>query len=367
MATVTTSEFVKTREYVASFSMIEHKGIVTRLVEEASLAVKDFTRDPSGFIREIFSDESKDLQRSKRIRLGLAFGLAFQIVVITAIAIAGWQHATAITKTDEIPDRVNIWVPPPTENHKESSTNGDSPSNTSAPPKGKKDAGSNTGGGGQNNPLPAQQGVKPMSLPNPAVISPTAPSSQNPALPMNYNIQGIESPPPPPNTPIGVQNGAPNTNSGGQGTGGGIGDKGNGSGVGDNTGTGGGNTPNGGGKDGGNRISPAGSPAGITPRGPIDFRKLREIPGSTNIRWIRRATPRMTPEALANKSSGEVWLQATFRADGTITDIDVIREVPYMTESAIEALQRSKFHPATIYGEVITVTKVLVRINVLRY
>ena len=113
MATVTTSEFVKVREPLASFSMIEHKGIFTRLFEEASLAINDFTRDPKGFLREIFSDQTKDAQRSKRLRMGLAFGLAFQLVALTAIAIAGWHHASATGKTDD-PDYTIKWVDPTT-------------------------------------------------------------------------------------------------------------------------------------------------------------------------------------------------------------------------------------------------------------
>ena len=71
-----------------------------------------------------------------------------------------------------------------------------------------------------------------------------------------------------------------------------------------------------------------------------------------------------TPEAQANKSTGEVWIKATFQRDGTITDIDVIRDVPFMTESAVDALKRSRFRPATVNGEPVTVTGVIVRINV---
>ncbi len=371
MATVTTSEFVKAREYVASFSMIEQKGIVARLVEESSLAVSDFTRDPRGFIREIFSDEAKDAQRSKRIRAGLALGLAFQVVVITAIAIAGWRHATAITQSEK-PEYEVKWVDPKppkstTENLKDSPTNGDSPSNTSKPPKGNVDAGSSSGGSGNNNPLPPTKGVIPR-LPNPAVIPLTTPSSPNPALPVPVGIEGLPTPPPPTNAQIGVSTGTPNTNSPGPGIGGNIG-TGKGTGAGDNTGPGGGNNPNGG-TGGGEKVGTPGSPNGsITPTGAIDYAPFSRMPDTTGIIWIRRVKPIITPEAQADKVHGYVLLEATFNADGTITDI-IVRQPLHsmnddsMNEAAKEALQKAKFRPATIKGVPVTLRRVLIRVNV---
>jgi outer membrane biosynthesis protein TonB len=91
---------------------------------------------------------------------------------------------------------------------------------------------------------------------------------------------------------------------------------------------------------------------------------IRNIPNSTGVVWLHRPTPLVTSEAQANKVKGEVWLRATFREDGTITDIEVIRDVPFMTESAITALQRSTFRPATIKGRPVTLLNVPVRINV---
>jgi TonB family protein len=367
MATVTTSEFVKGREPIASFSMIEHKGIFARLLEEGSLAVSDFTRDPKGFLREIFSDEAKDAQRSKRLRMGLAFGLAFQVVAITAIAIAGWHHATTANRTDE-PEYGTLRIfdfgkTPQKDNIKESSKESDTSGRTSNVLKGTPDAGSQSGGSGQNNPSPPQQGSPPPSSPIPPMISLTAPDSQTPSLPVNPTIEGSASLLPLPNAPIGALSGTPNTNSGGPGTGGNIG-TGTDNGVGDDKGPGGGDTPGGRGKEGGTKSGPPGSKEGITLTGPIDYEILKTIPGSTNISWISRVRPIVTSEAQADKVVGYVLLEATFNANGTITDIRVRQSLGSMDDAAKESLQRARFRPATVKGEPVTLRKVLIRINV---
>jgi TonB family protein len=366
MATVTTSEFVKTREPIASFSMIEHKGIFARLVEIGSLAIEDFSKDPRGFLRELFAGDAKDLQRSKRLRMGLALGLATQIILFGVIAFFGWHRATAITNPDESLPVVTMLdpnTPKPKPNKPETSPNGETASKNPAPPKGTPNAGGSLGGGGQENPAPARQGVLPQSIPNPAMISPTAPPSSSPVIPMNPTLEGAPTPPPPPDAKIGLPNGNPNTDSGGQGKGGGLGDKGNGPGAGDNPGPGGsGRNPNGTGPGGsGEKNGTPGSPTGT---GTYTFGPFSQVSGSSGIRWIRRATPIVTPEAQANKVNGVVLLRATFNADGTITDIEIINRVDYMTESAIDSLKRSKFSPATVNGVPVTLRRVPVYIKV---
>jgi hypothetical protein len=92
----------------------------------------------------------------------------------------------------------------------------------------------------------------------------------------------------------------------------------------------------------------------------IDTRKS----GFSPITWIHRPRPVITPEARDHKVGGTVLLRATFRADGTITDIEVTATVEFMTESAIESLQHSTFRPATFNGTPITVRRVPVKIEV---
>jgi TonB family protein len=367
MATVTTSEFVKMREPVASFSMIEHKGIFTRLFEEGSLAIGDFTHDPRGFLREIFSDETKDAQRSKRLRMGLAFGLAFQLVAITAIAIAGWHHASATGKTDD-PEYTVKWIDPntptPANTPKELTAKSETAGKNPEVLKGNPDAASKSGGSGQETPSPARQGVLPPQISNAAIISPTAPSSPSPSIPFNPTIEGPPLPPPPPAAQIGLPNGDPNTTSAGPGKGGGIGNNGEGTGVGNNKGTGGGNTPGSDGKEGGTTAGRIGSTNGITPSGPLDYSQIGRIPDSTGIIWLRRVKPIVTPEAQANKIMGYVLLEATFNADGTITDIIVRQHLDSMDDEAVAALRKATFRPATIKGVPVTLRRVPIKVNV---
>jgi TonB family protein len=364
MATVTTSEFVKLREPVAAFSMLEHKGILARLVEEVSLAVKDFTRDPRGFLSEIFSDDVKDLQRRKRLRMGLALGLATQIVLFGVIAYFGWHRATVIQKSEESPEDIR-WISRDEfkrEPEKPSEAGGNGTSKAPDIAKGNKDAGASSGGGGQENPLPPRQGVLPQSVPNPAIITPTAINVPTPALPVNPNIEGPLTPPPPPDAKIGLPDGAPNSDSAGPGKNGGIGD-GNGTSVGNKTGPSGGSS-NGERGPGGGPGTPGTPNGSITPTGPIKYSLLGGIPDSTPITWIRRVKPVITAEAAADKVHGYVLLEATFNADGTITDIVVKQSLQLMDEAAKEALQKAKFRPAMIKGVPITVLKVLIKVPV---
>jgi hypothetical protein len=111
----------------------------------------------------------------------------------------------------------------------------------------------------------------------------------------------------------------------------------------------------------------AGSPDGTNtlPTDPINWTDINRMPDTTPFRWVSRPRPVVTPEALTKKVIGEVLLRATFNANGTISDIEVIRtDVPEMTESAIESLARSTFRPATVKGMAVTVRKVPVRVSV---
>jgi TonB family protein len=63
-----------------------------------------------------------------------------------------------------------------------------------------------------------------------------------------------------------------------------------------------------------------------------------------------------TDQARANRVEGLVVLSLVFAADGRITDIEVIRKLPDgLTESAIEAAQKTRFRPATKDGQPISV------------
>jgi TonB family protein len=95
----------------------------------------------------------------------------------------------------------------------------------------------------------------------------------------------------------------------------------------------------------------------------IDWRRPPSS-GYIPFSWIRRAHPIVTPEAQSNKSAGTVLVRATLHSDGTITDIVLVNGVDFMSESAIDALQRSTFRPATLNGKALTLTNVLIKIEV---
>jgi TonB family protein len=353
MASITTSEFVMTRSRTDAppFSIIEQKGLIRRLAEELARAGSEIGRDPRGFLRDLFSDDTKDAKRRRRIYAGLALALAAHVVLLVFIAYVGWH--SAFVKNLEPQYEVKILDFPP-------KARADVPDSQKAEvPRGDKGGG---GSGGDHNPLPATKGPPPQMSSLPQIVKPGAPTAPRPSLPIPPTIVGPDSAAPPAGVALGIQTGAiADVPSPGPGDGGGLGGA-NGSGAGNK-----GNGPGSGdGRDGGKGSKgsaglPEGSEGAIT--GPIDWKRLKEFP-STGITWLRRPTPVTTPEAQANKVRGEVLLRATFQADGRITNIEVIRPVPYMTESAIDALERSTFRPATINGRPITVFNVPVRINV---
>lgn len=344
MASVATTEFVKNSRLVeaAPFSLIEPKGLVTRLAEELARAASELGSDPAGFVRSLFSADNKDVQRRRLIYAGLALALVAHVVFLAIAVIAGWHRILAPVKED----KTQVTMLNPT---KAIEPTDHTPADR---PPGQK----NGSGGGQNNPLPASKGHLPQSLPQPPVVNLSPSNIPNPIIAMAPIVQGLEGPPPPPGK-IGDPSSKASETSGGPGAGGGIGNN-RGTGVGNGDGSGvrpGGKGGKGGDQSGyqdGSRIAE------------VNFTNLASYPTYTPFSWVRRPTPVITPEAQENKVIGIVLLRATFHADGTFGDIEVVMPVEYMTESAIDALRRSKFRPATVNGQPITVRKVPIKIFV---
>jgi len=351
MASVMTTQFVGSSSHAnpLPFSLIEQKSLVSRLAEEARAAVRDLARDPGGFFRELFSDHTKDAKRRQRIYTGFAIAVIVHVALLIVIAVVGWR-TMFVKPVEDAPLHLQAMLPL---NEPERA------SLESNAPRGDRDHGG--GGGGDHNPLPATKGPAPQMSPGPQIVKPNAPSVKLPTIQLPPTIVGPDSSAPPPGIALGVPTGViAEAPSPGLGDGGGLGGK-NGSGAGPGNGGGSGKGGPGGTGDKG-RIGAPGGREDVS--GPIPYNLIRSIPNSTGVVWLHRPTPLVTSEAQANKVKGEVWLRATFREDGTITDIEVIREVPFMTESAITALQRSTFRPATIKGRPVTLLNVPVRINV---
>lgn len=349
MASVMTTQFVGSSSHAdpLPFSLIEQKSLVSRLAEEARAAIRDLARDPRGFFRELFSDHTKDAKRRQRIYTGLAIAAIMHAALLIVIAVVGWR-TMFVKPVEDAPLHLQAMLP----------LNEPASPELNAP-RGDRDHGG--GGGGDHNPLPPTKGPAPQMSPGPQVVKPNAPSVKLPTIQLPPTIVGPDSSAPPPGIALGVPTGViAEAPSPGPGDGGGLGGK-NGSGAGPGNGAGSGKGGPGGTGDKG-RIGAPGGRDDVS--GPIPYNLIRNIPNSTGIVWIHRPTPIITPEAQANKVQGEVQVRATFNRDGTITDIEVIRDVLFMADAAVASLQRSTFHPATINGRPVTALNVIVVIKV---
>jgi len=348
MASVTTTEFVKNTSHADSlpFTLIQQPGLISRLARELTGTFAELIGDPLGFARGLFVGDKKDAKRRQRIQIGLAFAVVLHVALLAVIAVLGWR--TVFIKTTAESDEKVSWV------------NTHLSSGEEKFPTGDKKGGS--GGGGDNNPLPVTKGPKPQMSPTPQVVKPNTLVAVAPTIQLPSTIVGPDSAPPPPGVPLGIPAGVvAEAPSPGPGKGGGLGGP-DGSGAGPGRGPGSGAGDNGGGPGGKGRTgSPTGTADSVSI---IPFNRIDKVPDHTNIVWVHRPRPIITPEAQANKVMGEVLLRATFRDDGSITDVEIVRQVPYMTESAIESLRHSTFRPATVKGRAVTLTGVLVRINV---
>jgi TonB family protein len=344
MASVMTTHFVASASHADSppFSLIEQKGLLSRLIGELAAAFRELSRDPRGFIRDLVSASGKDAKRRQRIYLGLGLGVAVHVALLAFIAVLGWR-TMVVKQTDEQPPEYRVIFPEISSIRKTESTE---------VPKGEAGGG---GGGGQNTPTPASKGQLPKFSLTPPIIAPRPePTPRPPSLPVPETVQ-VDPRLEPKRDELaatGLPNGVPGPVSAGPGSGGGMGD-GSGASVGPGSR---------GGKNGGPAGSPDGSDGSVSRA--IDFTRIPSFPGYRTWSWIHRQRAMVTPEAAENKVIGNVLLRATFNADGTITDIEVVMPVDFMNESAVEALRRSTFHPATINGVPVTVRRVPIKESV---
>jgi TonB family protein len=71
---------------------------------------------------------------------------------------------------------------------------------------------------------------------------------------------------------------------------------------------------------------------------------------------VLKMEPSYTEEARSNRVTGAVILQAVFSANGSVTDITIVSELPFgMTEQALEATRKIKFIPAVKEGKFVSV------------
>ena len=98
--------------------------------------------------------------------------------------------------------------------------------------------------------------------------------------------------------------------------------------------------------------------APVSPIGPVDSGGVyAAVPaGGTQPEEIDRVIPRYPPGARAMGVAGSVVIRGIVRKDGTIDNVEIIKDLPYgLGEAAREAVQQWRFHPATYQGEPIDV------------
>src|SRR5262245_17687082 len=73
-----------------------------------------------------------------------------------------------------------------------------------------------------------------------------------------------------------------------------------------------------------------------------------------------RENAKYTEEARYNTTHGTVALSVVFRSNGSITDVKVVKGLPYgLTESALEAVGKVRFEPGTKDGQPVSVRGIL--------
>lgn len=79
-------------------------------------------------------------------------------------------------------------------------------------------------------------------------------------------------------------------------------------------------------------------------------------PGGTQPEEIERVVPRYPPAARIARASGPVVIRGIVRKDGTIDNVEIIKDLPYgLGDAARDAVSRWRFRPATYRGEPIDV------------
>jgi TonB family protein len=209
------------------------------------------------------------------------------------------------------------------------------------------------GGGGNREERPASEGKLPPGafLPQVVTPSPYPPTLKNPQLPVlpQLDADPVLFPPDLRPIPFGDPNSRSRELSAGPGANGGIGTgadggvgsgRGGGFGPGEDGNTGGGRKqPGGGGPggDGGTRWGDGGGRDGVLPARNVTRRAV----------LLSKPEPGFTEEARKNGVTGTVKLRLALRADGTISDISVVKGLPDgLTERAIQAARRIQFTPA---------------------
>lgn len=320
--------------------LIETESLITRLKREMAGAFGELRVNPRAFLRGLLRSEGTTRQRKRLLRAGFASGLLVYASVFVAVSLVGLLNlsnsksgVSALPDPEPLNDVTLLFPTIRTKTEKNQAKSGAGSLGGSL--RQPQDPG---GGGGGNDQKRTSRGVPPtaslnqqLAQPNPLppviehstlIIRPTVVADPKSLPQMKGQVGMLDSPPDAPP-------------SRGPGTGTGIGQgKGSGYGKGENGGVGEGSFRPGGGER-------SGSGAGA----PFMSEKLKPT-------ILYREKAKYTEDARFHRVEGTVMLTIVFGADGRIHDIRTVRGLPHgLTETAIEAAKKIRFHPAVLDGK----------------
>ena len=337
-----------------SFSLLfADAPLPARLWREIRQAGIAFRNDPAGFLQALIKGDGITRQRLDLLQSGAALAVAAYAVVFVFLTLLGLRAAApealvAKTPTLQAPCEdceITSLAPVKTVKAATGRTQAAGVAAGGSSPVRRDPHGG--GGSGQQQPKPAQLGVLPPMVNHPPIVLANL-NQPNfvPSLPVLPTIEGDPEAVIRTKGRVGDPTGERDTNSNGPGKGGAMGN-GNGSGIGDGDGGGalkGRNGNIGGGNNSIGCCAPGGTGGGSEP------------PYTSRVVITYREKAQYTELARLNRVMGTVVLSALFGADGQISDIRVVRQLPDgLTEEAIKAMHKMRFRPATKNGQPVSV------------
>lgn len=219
------------------------------------------------------------------------------------------------------------------------------------------DEGGGGGGGGNNDPKPPSKGVDAAQMRDEPVIRPSVTNYKNDDFELKQTPTTVGDKPKTEEGPYGIKSSNSLDPSDGPGRGGGQGTGiGGGQGSGNGTGKGTGNGSGSGSGNGNGNGNGRGDGDGREDEAPPAYKG----PPSEPAKILSTSRGKYTEDARKNNVSGTVALRITLGANGQVTDVQVIRGLPYgLTESAIAAARQTKFIPAKKNGQPITTSRTM--------
>lgn len=334
--------------------LLSTESFLSSLQRVFSAAWEELRSHPRHFLVALLCGESSSKRRQLQLQAGVALALIAYTFVGTGLLLLGLHHSTKaeqllprlVEKDDTLAAARLIF---PVVAFSKTGTDSRGHLGGSAANAQRTSGG---GGGGDQQPQSASGGTLPHAtlLPQQALPDPAPPKIPNATLVQVPTIYA---------DPLAVkfvagQTGAPTAPPApparGQGAHGGLG---GGDGTGINGGNGAGYHLGSGGNTGGRSFEiGTGAPTGSGRDGNLP--RMADLRVRPTILYKEKA--RYSEEARQQKVQGTVLLVANFNANGTISEIRVVRGLPFgLTEEAISSAKRIRFQPAVENGVAVTV------------